>query len=65
MSEKITIDGTEYNLAELSDVAKKQIFNIAMAEKQIRVEQERLMMFRSARALYAATLKKEISTKNS
>ncbi|KJS09208.1 MAG: hypothetical protein VR73_02955 [Gammaproteobacteria bacterium BRH_c0] len=58
----ITIDGTAYSLANLSDNAKAQIANLRYADAEIINLQNQLAIFRTARVSYAEQLKKELPT---
>lgn len=57
----ITIDGNEYLIKDLSDNAKAQIANMRFVDAEINDLQNRLAVYRTARAGYAELLKKELS----
>lgn len=56
----ITIDGTEYNLAELSDAARAQLNNLQVTDQEIAHLEQRLAIFQTARTAYATALKSEL-----
>ncbi|MEA3299517.1 MAG: DUF6447 family protein [Pseudomonadota bacterium] len=56
----ITIDGTEYLIKDLSDNAKAQIANMRFVDAEINDLQNRLAVYRTARAGYAELLRKEL-----
>ncbi len=61
-AEVVTIDGTEYKLDMLSDVAKQQLVNLQIADAQIMHLQQQLGLIQTARATYANTLKAALPT---
>jgi hypothetical protein len=56
----LTIDGTEYNLADLSDAAKQQLANLRVCDQEIQRLQQQLGIAQTARASYANALKAEL-----
>lgn len=60
MSQKITIDGTEYDLDNLSETARNQIINLRATEQEIARTQALLAMLQTARTTYAQVLKNEL-----
>jgi len=56
----LTIDGTEYNLAELSDEAKSQIASLRVTDQEIARLQQQLAIHQTARTAYAQALKAEL-----
>jgi hypothetical protein len=59
----VTIDGTKYAIGDLSKTARAQLVNLRFVDQEIARLQNQLAVFRAARALYAAQLKKEIPEK--
>ena len=59
---KLTIDGTEYVLSQLSDEARNQIANLQATDKEIARIKQTLAITQTARAAYAAALKKALPT---
>lgn len=60
MSEKITIDGTEYDLDNLSETARNQIINLRATEQEIARTQALLAILQTARTTYTQVLKNEL-----
>ena len=58
--QKITIDGAEYKLADLSDNAKNQIMNLRVTDQEIGRLQQLLAIAQTARASYAQALAEEL-----
>jgi len=56
----LTIDGTEYNLADLSDEAKSQVTNLRVTDQEIARLQQQLAIYQTARTAYAQALKAEL-----
>jgi len=56
----LTIDGTDYNLADLSDEAKSQVTNLRVTDQEIARLQQQLAIFQTARTAYAQALKAEL-----
>ena len=59
--QKITIDGTEYNLDKLSDNAKKQLVHIQFVDNQLQQLNNELAVADTARIGYTNALKGELS----
>ena len=57
----VTIDGTEYKLADLSDNARQQLANLRVADTEIRRLERQLALARTARQAYARVLQGELS----
>lgn len=53
----ITIDGKEYELADLSDEARAQLQSLQATDARIAQTQQELAMMQTARIAYAAALK--------
>jgi hypothetical protein len=56
----ITIDGTEYQLADLSDNAQAQLASMQAADQKIALLQADTAMMQTARNAYANALKVEL-----
>lgn len=56
----ITIDGTEYALADLSANARSQIVNLRVTDQEVARLQTQLAIAQTARAAYAQALKAEL-----
>jgi len=56
----ITIDGTEYNLADLSDNAKQQVANLRVTDQEIDKLKQQLAIYQTARTAYARALSEEL-----
>lgn len=54
--QKVTIDGNEYELDALSDVAKNQLMNLRVADQKIANAQQDLALLQTARNTYAKVL---------
>lgn len=63
MTEKatITIDGTTYNVDELSEAAKQQILNIRVVDQEISRLQQQLIIAQTARSAFAQALQAALS----
>lgn len=59
----LDIDGTSYELDDLSDEAKAQIVNIQFVDNQLQQLQNELAVADTARIGYTNALKRELSTK--
>ncbi len=55
-TQTITVDGTEYNVADLSDDAKAQVTNLQVTDQEIAGLQQQLAIFQTARTAYARAL---------
>lgn len=53
----VTIDGLSYRISELSDVARQNIVNIQVVERQINELQAQLAIANAAKLYYGAQLK--------
>jgi len=58
-----TIDGQEYNLADLSENAKSQIVNLRVVDQEIANLNQQLVIMQTARNAYGAALNTEIADK--
>ncbi|MEA2120078.1 DUF6447 family protein [Halovibrio sp. HP20-50] len=56
----ITIDGTEYNVAVLSDNAKAQVTNLRVTDAEIDKLKQQLAIYQTARTAYARALGEEL-----
>jgi len=56
----ITIDGTEYNVADLSENARNQIVNLRVTDAEIEKLKQQLAIFQTARTAYARALSEEL-----
>ncbi|MFP4147251.1 MAG: hypothetical protein ACLFSI_06000 [Halorhodospira sp.] len=56
----VTIDGTTYNLADLSQNARQQLANLRAADGEIQRLERQLALARTARAAYARALQQEL-----
>lgn len=59
----ITIDGTEYNVNDLSDNAKAQVTNLRVTDAEIEKLKQQLAIFQTARTAYARALSDELPKK--
>ena len=59
-TQTITIDGTEYNLSDLSDKAKAQLTNLRVTDQEIARLKQQIAIVQTARSSYANTLKEEL-----
>ncbi|MEA2120070.1 DUF6447 family protein [Halovibrio sp. HP20-50] len=59
----ITIDGTEYNVADLSDNAKAQVTNLRVTDAEIEKLKQQLAIYQTARTAYARALSDELPKK--
>ena len=57
---KVTIDGIEYNSEDLSDNGKAQLASLQFLQVQMQKLQSEIAVYQTARASYAAALKKEL-----
>lgn len=62
-NQTITIDGTEYNLADLSDNAKAQVTNLRVTDAEIEKLKQQLAIYQTARTAYARALSDELPKK--
>lgn len=56
----VTIDGTEYNLADLSENARSQVVNLRVTDQEIARLQQQLAICQTARKAYANALQQEL-----
>ena len=61
MAQKITIDGTEYDLDSLSDNARAQVVNLRATDQELARAQALVAMLQTARTTYANVLKAELA----
>lgn len=59
----ITIDGTEYNVADLSENARSQVVNLRVTDAEIEKLKQQLAIFQTARTAYARALSDELPKK--
>lgn len=59
----VTIDGTEYALADLSQDAKNQLTNLRVTDREIERLNQQLAIAQTARAAYARSLSDELPKK--
>lgn len=64
MAQKITINGKEYELESLNDVARNQIMNLRVADSRINQLEQDLALAKTARAAYASILSRELPKEN-
>ncbi|WP_163649506.1 DUF6447 family protein [Modicisalibacter sp. 'Wilcox'] len=60
----ITIDGADYNLADLSENARNQVVNLRVTDQEIARLQQQLAIAQTARTAYANALKSELPQKH-
>lgn len=60
----ITIDDTEFNIDELSEVARAQISNIHATDQEIERLQRQITIMQTARQAYANVLAGELPTQS-
>ncbi|MGM0983733.1 MAG: DUF6447 family protein [Pseudomonadota bacterium] len=56
----ITIDGQEYDLANLSENARQQVMNLRVTDQEIERLKQRMAIAQTARTAYANVLKGEL-----
>ncbi|WP_346799134.1 DUF6447 family protein [Halomonas sp. Bachu 37] len=59
----ITIDGTAYYVADLSENAKAQVTNLRVTDAEIDKLKQQLAIFQTARTAYARALSDELPKK--
>ncbi len=59
-SQTVTIDGTDYNLADLSENARSQVTNLRVTDQEIARLQQQLAIYQTARTAYARALQQEL-----
>lgn len=57
---KITIDGTEYETDAMSEQARSTLVSVRFVDQQIQQKNHELNIAKTARAAYAAALKREL-----
>lgn len=57
---KVTIDGVEYTPDQLSEKARQQLGNLRTTDQEIMRLEQKLAIYRTARAAYAQALKAEL-----
>ena len=64
MSEKetITMDGTDYNIADLTDEGKALVESLKFVEQEISQTQARLAVLNTAKTAYSASLRNQLIT---
>ncbi len=62
--QKVTVDGKEYNLADLSGATKNQMMALRACEAEINRLQMQMNIVQTARQTYAATVKKALDDVN-
>ncbi|WP_346799130.1 DUF6447 family protein [Halomonas sp. Bachu 37] len=60
----ITIDGTEYNVADLSENAQNQVVNLRVTDQEIAKLKQQLAIYQTARTAYAKALSEELPKKH-
>ncbi|WP_193171946.1 DUF6447 family protein [Nisaea nitritireducens] len=55
--QKITIDGKDYTLSEMSQEAREQLQNVQVTDQEIQRRQMQIAIAQTARANYAQALK--------
>ena len=60
-TQKVTIDGVEYAVDQLSEGARSQIVNLRVCDQEIVHLQQQLAIAQTARAAYANALKNELA----
>ncbi|MDQ7733695.1 DUF6447 family protein [Halomonas sp. SpR1] len=56
----VTIDGSEYNVADLSENARNQVLNLRVTDQEIQRLNQQLAIAQTARTAYARALKAEL-----
>lgn len=59
-SQTVTIDGREYNWADLSESARNQLLNLRVTDQEIQRLNQLLAIAQTARTAYANALKQEL-----
>lgn len=60
----ITISGKDYVLDDLSEKAKAQVLNLRVVGEEIQKLEQRLSIYKTARAAYARVLQEELEGNN-
>ncbi len=61
--QKVTIDGQEYNVADLSENARNQLVNLRVTDQEVQRLNQQLAIAQTARTAYANALKAELPEK--
>ncbi len=59
-TQTVTIDGTEYNVADLSENARNQVVNLRVTDAEIEKLKQQLAIYQTARTAYARALSAEL-----
>ena len=59
-TQTVMIDGTEYNVADLSENARNQVVNLRVTDAEIEKLKQQLAIFQTARTAYARALSEEL-----
>lgn len=59
----VTIDGTDYDVTDLSDNARNQVNNLRVTDSEIERLKQQLAIYQTARTAYANALKAELPEK--
>jgi glycerate kinase len=59
----ITIDGSEYNVNDLSESAQNQVVNLRVTDQEIEKLKQQLAIYQTARTAYARALSEELPKK--
>jgi len=59
----VTIDGTAYTVADLSDNAKSQVANLQVTDAEIAKLKQQMAIYQTARTAYARALSEELPKK--
>ena len=59
-TDKITIDGKEYAVDDLSEKAKADLMSMQMVDQKIALNQQELAIFQTARNAYAKSLSEQL-----
>ncbi|GAA5169767.1 DUF6447 family protein [Modicisalibacter zincidurans] len=62
-NQTVTIDGTDYNVADLSENARSQVVNLQVTDQEIARLQQQLAIYQTARTAYARALSEELPHK--
>ena len=57
---KVTIDGKDYNLDELSETAKANLVSLQFVQAEITKLESQMSVYKTAAAAYSSALKNEI-----
>lgn len=60
----VTIDGTEYNVADLSENARNQVVNLRVTDAEIEKLKQQLAIYQTARTAYARALSEALPKKH-